>query len=281
MRGKAAAHLSGLDLSRGLTKAQHADLHAGRSDGVAHLKPGYAKQWEVLTDVETGEKAKVPIIDPATGKQKMEPVHIAGYDISFSASKDVSEYLIAPPVTSASSASACRRRQGHDRRCRRARPARQSAREDSERGRSANYQDAGLSNRTTDRWRTRLVVYLGAAARPTPESQARGYRGDPHLHVHTFLCSMAQKDGGWRKIDGDQLWKTADFRRDVAEVELSRLLEERGIRIVYSDVDRKGRRVQTIEGFQAREPSLLLDQLRAQVEAPGRVPRQVPPQDER
>ena len=98
VRGKAAAHLSGLDLSRGLTKAQHADLHAGRWNGVAHLKPGYAKQWEVLTDVETGEKAKVPIIDPATGKQKMEPVHIAGYDISFSASKDVSEYLIAHPA---------------------------------------------------------------------------------------------------------------------------------------------------------------------------------------
>ena len=42
--------------------------------------------------------------------------------------------------------------------------------------------------------------------------------------------------------------KTAAFRRDVAEVELSRLLEERGIRIVYSDVDRKGRRLQTIVG---------------------------------
>ena len=250
VRGKAAAHLSGLDLSRGLTKAQHADLHAGRWNGVAHLKPGYAKQWEVLTDVETAELAKVPIIDPATGKQKMEPVHIAGYDISFSASKDVSEYLIAHPgdigivrecLLAAVDKAMTVAVEEH------VKLVRVPVKTPSEVGaRTTKMQGSATERQTADGlvwWST-----FGAAARPTPESQARGYQGDPHLHVHTFLSSMAQKDGGWRKIDGDQLWKTADFRRDVAEVELSRLLEERGIRIVYSDVDRKGRRLQTIAG---------------------------------
>jgi TrwC relaxase len=92
VRGKAIAHLPGLDMSRGLTKEQHADLHAGRWDGTQYLKPGYAKQWTVNDDGE-----KVPLLDPETGKQLTLPTHTAGYDISFAVSKDISEYLIAHP----------------------------------------------------------------------------------------------------------------------------------------------------------------------------------------
>lgn len=248
VRGKAAAHLPGLDLARGLTKAQHADLHAGRWNGVQILKPGYAKQWVLNEDGE-----KVPLLDPETNKQLMLPTHTAGYDISFAASKDISEYLIAHPedigivrecLLAAVDKAMTVAVEEH------ARLVRVPVKTPSEVGaRTTKTQGSATQRLTADGliwWTT-----FGAAARPTEEAGNRGYGADPHLHVHCFLSSMAWSDGRWRKIDGAELMRTADYRRDVAEVELSRLLEERGIRIAYSDVDRKGRRLQTIEGSKA------------------------------
>jgi hypothetical protein len=79
VRGKAAAQLPGLELERGLTKEQHAELHKGAWGGVQYLQDGYAPVWETdergkpitAVDPETGKKHKVPVIDPATGKKKM------------------------------------------------------------------------------------------------------------------------------------------------------------------------------------------------------------------
>ena len=258
VRGKAAAHLPGLNLERGITKEQHAELHKGAWNGVQYLQEGYAAVWETdkrgkpikVRDPKTGKKDKVPVIDPATGKQKMERRHTAGYDISFSASKDISEYLIRHPedigivrecLLAAVDKAMTVAVEEH------VKLVRVPVKTPAQCGpRTTKMQGSATERQTADGlvwWTT-----FGAAARPTPESIERGYGADPHLHVHCFLSSMAWSDGRWRKIDGSDFMKTAAYRRDVADVELSRLLEERGIKIVYSDVDRKGRRMQTIEG---------------------------------
>lgn len=258
VRGKATDHLPGLDLELGLTKEQHAELHQGAWDGVQYLKPGYAAQWELddkgnpieVVDTETGEKHKVPIINERTGKQLFLPVHTAGYDLSFTCSKDIVEHLIAHPEDIAVVQECLQlavdkaMTVGVEEYAKIVRvPVRDPALRVPRMDRS---QSSQTQRETADGliwWST-----FGTAARPTPESIARGYGADPLLHMHVFLSSMAWKDGRWLTIDGKDLMKTADYRRDVAEVELSRLLEERGIKIEYSDVDRKGRRHQTIEG---------------------------------
>lgn len=250
VRGKAAAHLPGLDISRGLTREQHARLHNGQWDEVNQVAPGHRKVWEVdsqgrevkLENPETGRFEKIPVIDPATGKQKTETVHIAGYDRSWGFDKSVAEFLVEHPeyvplfeelaleatdnVMSAVVEPTCKLVK---RTCKR--PSEMS-------GRTTKMQGSMSERVVSDGLVWSSVVQHGA--RPTPESIARGYGADPHFHVHTFVYSMARLDGGWKSIEGRELFLDAEIHGEAVSMEFARLLEEHGFPIEYEKPDRKG-----------------------------------------
>jgi len=265
--GKALDFLPGLNRELGITKSQHADLHAGRWDGVQYLRKGAQKQWQVDDDGRevrvfnpgTGKRERVPVIDPETGKQRIEMVHTAGYDVTFTFSKDVDEYLVAHPedIDEVRGALLAGARKGleigvedHVRlvRVSVAKPSELPDRQTKTQGSA------------TERQMADGIIYwisFGAAARPTKESIARGYTADPLTHIHAFVSSMAYKNGKWYTLDGSGLMKTADFRRDVADIEAALQLEALGFELEYLPVDRKGRIAWQIKGSRTQNREYL------------------------
>lgn len=269
--GKGAEHLVGLDLSRGLTREQHADLHNGRWNGEQLVKTGWApvqardEDGKPMYEInpQTGKQTKkkiyemVPkttrsgevILDPLTGqpqmKRKMIESFIAGYDVTFAVDKSASELMIAYPdrvddiracLLEAVNLGMSEWVENHNRLV----PDRNKPGYGAERCEIPD----GLV------W----FAVLGGSARPTEESQE--WVTDPHLHAHVFLSSMAYAGNGeWKKIDGQDLFLTAETRAQLVSTQFNRLLEERGIRISYSDPDRKGRVHSEVEGsnVQARD----------------------------
>ena len=259
VRGKATAHLPGLNLELGLLLDQHKQLHNGAWDGIQYLRKGTVLQWEtddkgkfVERPSEDGMSLeRIPIMDEKTGKQAFKRTHTAGYDISFSVSKDVDEYLIRYPQyiplvqellqKSVDTAMTV----GVEEYAKVVRvPVAKS-------DQVWQNPDSKMQGGATERVTADGLVWwstFGSSARPTAESLRRGYTSDPHLHLHCFLSSMAIKDGKWRKLDGSALMKTTEIRQDIASNEFARLLEENGFALKWGETDRKGRRSWEIEG---------------------------------
>lgn len=257
--GKALAHLDGLELSLGLTRTQHADLHNGKWGDERLTRDGnYRHVWETnaqgrpiwVTD-DSGRRSKIPVMEPVvdndghevidqlTGKPKMrqktEHVRVNGYDVPFSLDKSWAEFLLAHPEHTETV------------RCNlltAAQTAMRIAVEDHcemvvrKNGGIKTYHKAELA------W----FAVTGMSARPTPESIARGYSADPHPHAHIYLFSSAYVDGEWFTLDAAELFKQAELRTHVASVEFNRLMELEGVRIDYSKRDRKGRVYSEVQG---------------------------------
>ena len=276
--GKAAAFLPGLDLNVGLTKSQHANLHVGKWDGVEIVKPGYRRVWEVdgkgrpilREEASTGRRSRVPVmemtvdalgvpeVDSTTKlpllRQKMEQVHVAGYDITFALDKSVAEFLVAHPeytdtvrecfleaVDTAMTVAV----EDH------AAVVAKTVKTPTEVGPRTN-KTQGSATRLEKAEGLIWFVVFGNSSRPTEASVSRGYEVDPHCHAHVFLSSAAYVGNGkWQKVDGKALFSSAEFRASVASAHFDRLMEDRGIKIAYADPDRKGRISSEIAGSNA------------------------------
>ncbi len=244
--GKAGAFLDGLDMELGLNKEQHARIHNGNWSETARVEPGYAKVWhkdrtgEVikLENPETGRFEPIPVMDPETGKQKMEKVHVAGYDMPIELDKSPVEFVIKNPQYREifkecliEAANGMMTVAVEDRLALVAKTV-------------AKPSEVGPRRTKTEGSATTLVKAEGllwystfqTGSRPTTKSTERGY-ADPLFHLHVFLSSMAKTETGWQKIDGRNLFKDAKFRSLVVNLELPRLLEQRGIPIEYLPPD--------------------------------------------
>jgi hypothetical protein len=263
--GKAGEHLEGLDLSRGLTREQHAEIHMGSWGGEQLVAGGYRPVCDrdaqgrpiKYLDEETGKREPryeyETIVDKHGNevlKKKMEPVFVSGYDIPFAWDKSVSEFLIAHPeetenlqrFAQESIDTAMRHAEAYFKLV-----AKTIAAPSMVGGRATKTQGSAteLVNAEGLLWFTSF----GMSSRPTVESRERGYGADCHFHGHTFLSSVAYVgDGKFQKVDGKEIFQNLELLATIASVTFNRLLEEHGVHIRYSDADRKGRIYADIQG---------------------------------
>ena len=263
--GKAAEHLLGLDVSRGLTREQHAEIHMGRWNGEQLVDGGHRgvcdrdaqgkpiKHLNLLTGKREPRyewESTVCKHGNTIIKKKMEPVFNSGYDIPFAWDKSVSEFLIAHPEEVP-----------HFQRF--AQEAIDTALGHAESNFNlvaktvAAPSLAGARNTRTQGSETELAkgegllwfTSFGMSSRPTTESRQRGYGADCHFHGHAFVLSVVYVgDGKFQKIDGKELFANLETLATIASVTFNRLVENHGVQLRYSDPDRRGRIYTDIQG---------------------------------